>query len=104
MPRCSNHGPLTRHACGRCHTKEPDTERYTTFAYTFEGEPPFAITSWSRPLLLHGRIQMAMSIAVVADRGEDGERSGGGDAGERPAAGGTVLIGYGSGDKVFPLP
>jgi len=47
-----------------CHTKEPDTERYTTFAYTFDGEPPFAISSWSLPLGLRGRIQVSLSLSL----------------------------------------
>jgi hypothetical protein len=85
----------------RCHTKEPDTERYTTFAYTFEAEPPFAIMSWSRPLLLQGRIQMAMSISVIGIT--DGGEGSAGQAGEGPADKGTMLVGYGSEDKVRPL-
>mmetsp|Transcript_8134 Transcript_8134/g.27307 ORF Transcript_8134/g.27307 Transcript_8134/m.27307 type:complete len:85 (+) Transcript_8134:307-561(+) len=40
---------------------------YFTFAYTFSSAPPFQILSWSPKLPLLGRIQMAMSLAVLDD-------------------------------------
>jgi len=51
-----------------CHVKQPDTEIYTTFAYTFSSNPPFHILSWSSKLPLVGRIQMAMSLVLLDDK------------------------------------
>ena len=43
-----------------CHTKEPDTETYRSYAYTFSSSSPYAITAWSDALPLQGKIQMAI--------------------------------------------
>lgn len=74
-----------------CHTKDPDTLAYKTYAYTFSESSPYGITAWSDVLPLQGKIQMAMGA-------ERATRTG--DGGLVPDEdGGVLVVSYGSGDE-----
>jgi hypothetical protein len=74
-----------------CHTKNPDTELYATYAYTFSATAPYAIKLWSNKLELLGQIQMALSAVRVRQDAMKGWI--------QDDAGKWLLVSYGRDDK-----